>query len=84
MNRIKMNCTSRLFVLGRVAIILAMLVTSFVSHEAGPLVTSARAQQPSLPTVFIIGDSTVKTPTDGQQGWGDPIADLFDQDKNQS
>jgi len=33
------------------------------------------------PTLFIIGDSTVKTPTEGQQGWGDPIADLFDPKK---
>lgn len=33
------------------------------------------------PTLFIIGDSTVKTPTAGQQGWGDPIAALFDQKK---
>lgn len=33
------------------------------------------------PTLFIIGDSTVKTPTEGQQGWGDPIAELFDQKK---
>jgi rhamnogalacturonan acetylesterase len=39
---------------------------------------SARAEQPTL---FIIGDSTVKTPTEGQQGWGDPIAELFDQKK---
>ena len=35
--------------------------------------------QPDRPTLFIIGDSTVKTPTQGQQGWGDPIAELFDQ-----
>jgi hypothetical protein len=35
--------------------------------------------QPNNPTLFIIGDSTVKTPTAGQQGWGDPIAELFDQ-----
>jgi len=35
--------------------------------------------QPKTPTLFIIGDSTVKTPTEGQQGWGDPIAELFDQ-----
>ncbi|HEU4767951.1 MAG TPA: rhamnogalacturonan acetylesterase [Pyrinomonadaceae bacterium] len=33
------------------------------------------------PALFIIGDSTVKTPTEGQQGWGDPIAELFDQKK---
>ena len=43
-----------------------------------PFATVAQTPQ-SLPTVFIIGDSTVKTPTEGQQGWGDPIADLFDQ-----
>lgn len=33
---------------------------------------------PRLPTLFIIGDSTVKTNTPGQQGWGDPIAAYFD------
>jgi lysophospholipase L1-like esterase len=31
-----------------------------------------------LPTLFIIGDSTVKNRTDGQLGWGDPIAAHFD------
>jgi len=43
------------------------------------LKTGAQAKQPERPTLFIIGDSTVKTPTEGQQGWGDPIAELFDQ-----
>jgi rhamnogalacturonan acetylesterase len=40
----------------------------------------ARAQDKdrSLPTLFLVGDSTVKTGTQGQQGWGDPIAALFD------
>src|SRR6516164_3586332 len=33
---------------------------------------------PRLPTLFIVGDSTVKTGTRGQQGWGDPIIALFD------
>jgi rhamnogalacturonan acetylesterase len=42
------------------------------------LAAVAHAQRPTL---FIIGDSTVKTPTEGQQGWGDPIAELFDQKK---
>src|SRR5262245_5150831 len=32
----------------------------------------------ALPTLFIVGDSTVKTPTRGQQGWGDPIIKFFD------
>ncbi len=29
------------------------------------------------PTLFIIGDSTVRNTTHGLQGWGDPIADYF-------
>ncbi|MFO0810968.1 MAG: rhamnogalacturonan acetylesterase [Gemmataceae bacterium] len=36
---------------------------------------------PKVPTLFIVGDSTVKTNTRGQQGWGDPIAALFDKAK---
>jgi len=30
------------------------------------------------PTLFIIGDSTVKNTSNGQLGWGDPIKDFFD------
>jgi lysophospholipase L1-like esterase len=45
-----------------------------------PLWLAAQKQQ-QLPTLFIIGDSTVKTPTEGQQGWGDPIAEMFDQSR---
>jgi acetyl esterase/lipase len=41
-------------------------------------VTSAQTTQPEH-TLFIIGDSTVKNSTEGLQGWGDPIADYFDQ-----
>ena len=33
------------------------------------------------PTLFIIGDSTVKNSTKGLQGWGTPIASLFDAEK---
>src|SRR4030081_3733259 len=40
-----------------------------------------RAATPALPTLFLIGDSTVNTPTKGVQGWGTPIADLFDKSK---
>ena len=31
-----------------------------------------------VPTLFIIGDSTVRNNTKGQVGWGDPIAKFFD------
>ena len=35
----------------------------------------------SLPTLYLIGDSTVNTPTKGQQGWGTPLPAFFDQSK---
>jgi len=35
----------------------------------------------SLPTLYLIGDSTVNTPTKGQQGWGTPLPSFFDQSK---
>lgn len=34
-----------------------------------------------LPTLFIIGDSTVKNHTKGLEGWGDPIIASFDKTK---
>lgn len=33
------------------------------------------------PTLWIIGDSTVRNNTRGQQGWGDPLINLFDSEK---
>ncbi len=39
---------------------------------------TAQGQNDSKPTLFIVGDSTVKNGTRGQQGWGDPIAPFFD------
>ena len=35
-------------------------------------------EEAELPTLYIVGDSTVKTGTAGQKGWGDPIIKLFD------
>jgi lysophospholipase L1-like esterase len=40
-----------------------------------------QADTGNKPTLFIVGDSTVKNSTPGQQGWGDPIIKLFDPDK---
>jgi HEAT repeat protein/lysophospholipase L1-like esterase len=31
-----------------------------------------------MPTLYIVGDSTVKNGTKGQMGWGDPLIGLFD------
>jgi lysophospholipase L1-like esterase len=41
-------------------------------------VLPATEQPQPLPTLFIVGDSTVKNGTKGQQGWGDPVAAHFD------
>jgi lysophospholipase L1-like esterase len=50
---------------------------------AGFALSSVAAQDsaPRVPTLFIVGDSTVKTGTKGQQGWGDPISAFFDKAK---
>ena len=33
---------------------------------------------PTLPTLYLIGDSTMKVGTTGQEGWGDELAPYFD------
>jgi len=36
---------------------------------------------PSLPSIYLIGDSTVRVGTPGQRGWGDELATYFDLSK---
>lgn len=36
---------------------------------------------PDLPTIYIVGDSTVRVGTPGQRGWGDELAPYFNMDK---
>jgi beta-galactosidase len=43
-----------------------------------PRTTSA---EPARPTLWLVGDSTVQTPTPGQLGWGTAIAHYFDASK---
>src|SRR4030095_651994 len=51
-------------------LILAFFLAHLTNHQTTP-----------EHTLFIIGDSTVKNSTGDLQGWGDPIADYFDQAK---
>jgi rhamnogalacturonan acetylesterase len=44
----------------------------------GLVMAQERRNDPKMPTLWIIGDSTVRNSTKGQVGWGDPIAELFD------
>jgi len=57
--------------LGTAALLLSTLSVTVVADEPG--------DRP--PILFIVGDSTVKNGTRGQQGWGDPIASWFDSGK---
>ena len=45
-----------------------------------PLQAAGAAPLP-LPTLYIIGDSTVRNGTKGLQGWGDPLSASFDDKK---
>jgi rhamnogalacturonan acetylesterase len=71
-----------------------MLLAWFVLASAWPLAISQTQEpgppplstelpplpaiDPSRPTLFLIGDSTVKVGTPGQVGWGEVVGDSFD------
>lgn len=59
------------------AFILIVLAAFAVS---GQKPDDAKSKKP-LPTVFIIGDSTVNNSGEGFQGWGNVVGDLFDKTK---
>jgi rhamnogalacturonan acetylesterase len=46
-----------------------------------PAAALAQGADRRLPTLFIVGDSTVKNNTKGEEGWGDPIVAFFDSSK---
>ena len=59
-------------------------MTRYIQGTLAVLLAStiaAAGDSPRTPTLFIVGDSTVRNGTKGEQGWGDPIAALFDKTK---
>lgn len=60
--------------------LVCLAVVTCFSFLFGTCLIRAAEGQPvaRIPTVFLIGDSTVRNSTKGQVGWGDPIASLFD------
>ena len=64
----------------RLGMLLAAALVILI-NRAAPAQSTRPATNPNLPTLFIIGDSTVRTSGNGQQGWGDPIAELFDRSR---
>jgi len=62
--------------------LLFLILTIVISlAPACDRVFAATETNSSIPTLFIIGDSTVNNPTKGLQGWGTPIALWFDQSR---
>ncbi len=63
-------------------IVIVVFVTA-IAYSTGSTQIAVAADEPTkpLPTLFIVGDSTVKNGTKGQQGWGDPLMGLFDKTK---
>lgn len=49
--------------------------------EDASKIATHEIQDKSLPTLFLVGDSTVKVGTEGQRGWGEEIAQFFDLSK---
>lgn len=61
--------------------------TSLRADEAQRIVEDAAKfklnvkADPALPTLYLVGDSTMKVGTPGQRGWGDELARFFDPTK---
>ncbi|HEX8340812.1 MAG TPA: rhamnogalacturonan acetylesterase, partial [Tepidisphaeraceae bacterium] len=60
---------------------LLLLVAAFVLLCVGFSEAAEPERREGQPTVWLVGDSTVKNGTKGQQGWGDPFIELFDENK---
>jgi lysophospholipase L1-like esterase len=56
--------------------------TPYLSAKGRPVMPYLSPRDPSLPTLWLIGDSTVRNGhgdgSNGQWGWGEPLVGLFD------
>src|SRR6266513_1777166 len=64
-----------------ISIVILVSAATFALAQVPSSNQSPRTASKPVPSLFLIGDSTVNTPTKGQQGWGGPIATLFDTNK---
>lgn len=65
------------------ACLLALPRQAVAAEEDHPVEDAAKFKlhtraNPSLPTLYLVGDSTMKVGTPGQRGWGDELAPFFD------
>lgn len=61
----------------QIVVLTGLFFISFISLVRGQTLPTSSA----IPTLWLVGDSTVKVGTPGQQGWGDPIQKWFDSTK---
>src|SRR4051812_34348900 len=54
------------------------LLFALLAASAALSLRAADDPPSAKPTLFLVGDSTMKTGTKGQQGWGDPFISLVD------
>ena len=57
-----------------------LMLAGLTLAASGQTKSDSKSTKP-LPTLFIIGDSTVNNSSEGFQGWGNVIGDLFDKTK---
>lgn|SRR6266542_2537566 len=74
------HCTVRV---ASIIVVLALAGPAALRQQTGPPPLSAEipALPPidqALPTLFLVGDSTVKVGTSGQMGWGEVVGEYFD------
>src|SRR6184192_3918968 len=69
----------------RIAAFIVLVVWSASKFASAQTRPTTAPINPDLPTLWIIGDSTVRngqdTGNNGQWGWGNPIASYFDTSK---
>ena len=76
----------RRIALAALAFFLPLASSTARSEDARPVEDASRHKldtkaHPSLPSIYLIGDSTVRVGTPGQRGWGDELATYFDLSK---
>lgn len=62
----------------RLLLIISALLLGLILPRAAFIAPVAHQTIGRKPVLYLIGDSTVNTPTKGQQGWGTPLPEFFD------
>jgi lysophospholipase L1-like esterase len=80
------NHRFRLFLFLLAALMVCVVSQTRAADEDHPVEDAAKFKlqtkaNPALPTLYLVGDSTMKVGTPGQRGWGEEMAPYFDPKK---